>query len=36
MERRNEVDVLHVKMDVKAAQDFLAMVAEKGDTMIEV
>ena len=31
MERRNEVDVLHVKMDVKSAQDFLAMVAEKGD-----
>lgn len=27
MERRNEVDVLHVKMDVKSAQDFLATVA---------
>lgn len=26
MERRNEVDVLHVKMDVKSAQDFLATV----------
>ena len=36
MERRNEVDVLHVKMDVKSAQDFLAMVAEKGDAMVEV
>ena len=36
MERRNEVDVLHVKMDVKSAQDFLAMVAENGDTMVEV
>ena len=33
MERRNEV---HVKMDVKSAQDFLAMVAENGDTMVEV
>jgi len=36
MERRNEVDVLHVKMDVKSAQDFLAMVAEKGEAMVEV
>lgn len=36
MERRNEVDVLHVTMDVKSAQDFLAMVAEKGEAMVEV
>ena len=36
MERRNEVDALHVKMDVKSAQVFLAMVAEKGDAMVEV
>ena len=36
MERRDEVDVLHVKMDVKSAQDFLAMVAEKGEAMVEV